>query len=387
LGRQAHIRIAEFEGALMFSRFCWYHRGSFTVMASIMMTVLTGSAGLAATSINGYYAIRVTGVADPLPKEVFKKPGIDGIYLRYYWRDLEPSQGKFHWNDLNHDLARTLAAGKKFSIGIHTGGYSPSWLYAPGTGIRSIAWSEAPHGGTTGCTNYTAPVPYDVPYASAYIAMLSALNDHLAARNALPSLTMVKVTPFNDSSEELHLPSSPYKPGSCQSDAQSAWLALGYRPSLVMAAFKKIYKQMAVIFPDTVFSFNTIQNNSFPGISKDGQKVERSNDMAEAIIGHALSKTPGRVAVEATNLSNVPSKPRLVLWAKDRGAIQGWESNEHGGRHRAGCPDSTCRVRGYRQLVQFGISTGAPYIEIWPNDAISFPKRLVKYPLPQQSLL
>jgi hypothetical protein len=367
----------------MFSRSYWRHRGTFAALASMLMTVLSGGAGLASensTSIGGYYAMRVAGSVHSLPDKVFKKPGIAGIYLRYYWRDLEPSQGKFHWKDLDHDLERTLAAGKKFSIGIHTGGYSPSWLYAPGTGIRSIAWSEASHGRGTGCTDYTAPVPYDKPYAPAYTAMLIALRDHLAARNALPSLTMVKVTPFNDFTEELHLPSSPYKPGSCESDAQSAWLALGYRPSLVLKAFKKIYKHMAAIFPTTVLSFNTIQGNSFPGISEDGQKVRRTNDMAQAIIGYALRKTPGRVTVEDTALSNVQSSPRLVLWAVGQGAIQGWQSNVHANL-RAGCPANLCTSTGYTQLVRNGIWSGAPYIEVWPRDAVSFSGVLVRNPL------
>jgi hypothetical protein len=350
-----------------------------------MMTVLAGSGGLASessskASIGGYYAMRVAGSVHSLPNRVFNKPGIAGIYLRYYWRDLEPSQGKFHWKELNHDLARTLAAGKKFSIGIHAGGYSPSWLYATGTGIRSIAWSEATHGRGVGCTDYTAPVPYDAPYAPAYTAMIAALRDHLAVRNALPSLTMVKVTPFNDFTEELHLPSSPYKPRSCESDAQSAWLALGYRPSLVLAAFKKIYQPMADIFPTAVLSFNTIQANSFPGISEDGQKVRRTNDLAEAIIGYALRKTPGRVTVEDTALSNVYSSPKLVLWAVDHGAIQGWESNEHAVL-RAGCPDNLCNSTGYTQLVRNGILSGAPYIEVWPRDAVSFSKTLLKNPI------
>jgi len=368
----------------MFSRSYRYRRGSSAVMAAMVMTVLAGSAGLASenneASIGGYYAMRVAGSAHSLSGKVFKKPGIAGIYLRYYWRDLEPAQGKFHWNDLNRDLKRTLAAGKKFSIGIHAGGYSPSWLYATGTGIRSIAWSEATHGGTTGCTDYTAPVPYDAPYAPAYIAMIAALHDHLAARNALPSLTMVKVTPFNDFTEELHLPSSPYKPRSCESDAQSAWLALGYRPSLVLATFKEIYQQMAGIFPTTVLSFNTIQGNSFPGISDDGKKVRRTNDLAEAIIGYALQQTPGRVTVEDTALSDIYSSPKLVLWAVSQGAIQGWQTNVHADL-RAGCPDRACNSTGYTRLLRNGISSGASYIELWPRDALGFSKTVAKNPI------
>ena len=184
--------------------------------------------------------------------------------------------------------------------------------------------------------------------------MIAALHDHLAARNALPSLTMVKVTPFNDFTEELHLPSSPYKPRSCESDAQSAWLALGYRPSLVLATFKEIYQQMAGIFPNTVLSFNTIQGNSFPGISDDGQKVRRTNDLAEAIIGYALQQTPGRVTVEDTALSDIYSSPKLVLWAVSQGAIQGWQTNVHADL-RAGCPDRACNSTGYTRLLRNGI--------------------------------
>ena len=373
----------------MFSRFYRYHRGSSAVMASIVMTVLTGSVGLASeksskASIGGYYAIRIPGAKDPLPDRVFSNPGVDGVYLRYYWRDLEPSPGKFRWQDLDYDLARTLAAGEKFSIGIHTGGYSPSWLYAKGTGIRSIAWSEM-HGRGTSCTDYTGPVPYDAPYADRYVELLRAVKKHLVGARAYDLLAMVKVTPFNDFTEELHLPSTPYKPGSCESDAQSAWLALGYRPSLVLTAFKNIYRPMANIFPTAVFSFNIIPFDSFPGISEDGQKVKRTNDMAKAIIGYALQKTPGRVTVEGTALSNVQSTPQLVQWAVDQGAIQGWQSNEHQLLHRAGCPDRLCDSIGYAQLVQNGISSGAPYIEVWPRDARRFSTTLVENPIDGQN--
>ena len=369
----------------MFRGFYRYHRGSFLVLAAMVLTVLAGRAGLASensgeTSIGGYYAMRVAGSVNSLPNSVFNKPAIAGVYLRYYWRELEPAQGKFHWKALDYDLERTLAAGKKFSIGIHAGGFAPSWLYATGTGIRSIAWSEATHGRGVGCSDYTAPVPYDAPYAPAYTAMIAALHEHLAARNALSSLTMVKVTPFNDFTEELHLPSSPYKPRSCESDAQSAWLALGYRPSRVLAAFKKIYEPMAHIFSTAVLSFNTIQGNSFPGISEDGKKVRRTNDLAEAIIGYALRKTPGRVTVEDTALSNVQSSPKLVLWAVDHGAIQGWESNVHA-ELRAGCPERRCDSVGFTKLLRNGISSGAPYIELWPRDATGFSRTLMKNPI------
>ena len=383
----------------MLSRFFRDCRGSITSLAAGVMIVAAGVAAMpaaanqvadslmptrnatvsgAGTRIGGYYVMRVPGVADPLPWKVFTRPGVDGVNLRYYWRDLEPSQGKFHWRDLDHDLARTLAAGKKFSIGVHSGGFSPSWLYAGGTGIRPIAYSATPRAG--GCNDFVAPVPYDPPYAVAYTAMLAKVKAHLESLGALDSLTMVKVTPFNSASEELHLPSSPYERGSCQSDAQSAWLMLGYRPSLVLAAFKTVYDGMTAIFPGVVFSFNTIQGDSFPGISEDGQKVRRNDDMAEAIIGYALAKTPGRVAVEATALSSVPSSPKLVLWAKSHGAIQGWETNDHGGRHSAGCPDRGCHVIGYTRLLQNGIASGAPYIEVWPHDAINFSSTLFANP-------
>ena len=372
----------------MFSGFCRYHRGRFAVLAAIVLTVLAGRAGLASEndnepSVGGYYAMRVAGSTNSLPDRVFNEPAIAGIYLRYYWRELERSQGKFRWKDLDYDLDRVLAAGKKFSIGIHAGAFAPSWLYATGTGIRSIAWSEATHGRGVGCSDYTAPVPYDAPYAPAYIAMITALHDHLAARNALPLLAMVKVTPFNDFTEELHLPSSPYKPRSCESDAQSAWLALGYRPSLVLAAFKEIYLPMADLFPTAVLSFNTIQGNSFPGISEDGQKVRRTNDLAEHIIGYALRKTPGRLTVEDTALSNVQSSPKLVLWAVSQGAIQGWQTNVHA-LLRAGCPNRACDSIGFAKLVRNGISSGAPYIELWPRDATGFSRTLMKNPIDGQ---
>ncbi len=331
------------------------------------------------SGIGGYYAMRVPGVADPLPDAVFTTAGVDGVCLRYDWRDLEPTQGAFDWTAFDHDVGRALTAGKKFSIGVHTGGLSPAWVYAAGSGVRSISYSASPRG-RGGCNDYVAPVPYDAGYAPAYLALLSALSGHLASLGAAP--VMVKVTPFNNATEELHLPSSPFEVGSCQSDAQSLWLALGYRPSLVLAAFQTIYDGMAAIFPGVTFSFNTIQSNSFPGIDENGNKVKRSNETAESVIGYALSRTPGLVGVEPTALSNVASPDRLARWAWHRGALVGWETNDHGGEHSAGCPDIGCDAAGYTVLVQRGIATGARFIEIWPADAIAFSDVLVANPLP-----
>src|SRR5690348_426377 len=111
---------------MIFRAFCRYQRGSFAVVAAIVLTVLAGSAGLASDnnnepSIGGYYAMRVAGSDNSLPDKIFNEPAIAGIYLRYYWRELERSPGTFHWKNLDYDLDRVLAAGKKFSIGIHAG--------------------------------------------------------------------------------------------------------------------------------------------------------------------------------------------------------------------------------------------------------------------------
>jgi Beta-galactosidase len=71
-------------------------------------------------------------------------PALAGTYLGYYWKQLEPQEGQFNWNVIDHDMQPWVANGKNVILRVATAGWTnwntaadsqhgtPPWVYAHG---------------------------------------------------------------------------------------------------------------------------------------------------------------------------------------------------------------------------------------------------------------
>ncbi len=150
----------------------------------------------------GVYALLKAGT--PIPPKFLNDPQvtarIDGFALRVHWDDLEKSEGVFDWSSyLDPQIQNAIGLGKKVSLSITAGIYTPAWVYSAGA-------HQFPVAGTT----TTVPIPWDPVFLSKWTAFIQAFGNHF---NDLPTealaITNVKITGINTDSDETALPASP----------------------------------------------------------------------------------------------------------------------------------------------------------------------------------
>ena len=168
--------------------------------------------------------------------------------------------------------------------------------------------------------------------------------------------------------------------GCAETDARSAWQALGYRPSKLVAAWTNLTVATGAAFPGKLVAMAILDRNGFPPIDESGDTGPAGVMSAEAVrdrlVSVGLKLLPGRFAVQWNGLQ--PGKISNAVRAAGRnGTIIGWQSNEHAGVAGADCPtgltmDTTCTSSSYAALLREGIANGGQFIEVWPADVTKF---------------
>jgi hypothetical protein len=136
-------------------------------------------------------------------------------------------------------------------------------------------------------------------------------------------------------------------------------------------------------FPNKLLAMDIIHWNDFPLIDQQGREVARNSpsymNVTETLIGIALQRFPGRIAVVWDGLTASLAHP-IAISAGSRGAVIGWQTNERGGINvgslcgSAAPPSEPCTDAGYQATLDHGIASGGQHIEIWPVDVERFPR-------------
>ena len=108
---------------------------------------------------------------------------VSGVLVYVDWNRLEPREGEFAWDLLDHPLALARARGKVVSIGVMVQAFSPTWLLER-CGTFSYRHTH-PSVGTV-----ESPVPWDRDYVAAIKRMVSALGDRYDGRAGLHCVAM-----------------------------------------------------------------------------------------------------------------------------------------------------------------------------------------------------
>jgi len=373
--------------------------------AAIFAAVLWQCAGRAqsAADVRGIYIYTndVSQISNATAMQLtqsFSIPGVDGVAVEIGWDAIEPSMGQYDWTLLDQWVSRAMALGLKIDLVVPAGSSTPAWLFQKspsGAGATGLQFTVSPHAGETGmCDADTIAAPWDPIFLAQWDAMLSALAAHLKAANEYGSITLLRLTGINRTSEELRLPAETAASTglACVTNALATWMQAGYRPSLLLQGWNAIVTSFNKHFPDKSFAVSIIANNAFPGINENGTLITGPiGDENEPLLQSASQMLPGRLVVQVNFL--MPGEQASVLVtnaAHNYGTLAAFQTNEYLGGKGAGCSEpvtnpTPCTAATFLQLLDTGIyplgqsnALRSQYIEVFHDNAAAFPADILQ---------
>ena len=321
--------------------------------------------------------------------------GTDGLALDIGWDAIEPTMGHYDFSLLDQWMQTAITAHKKIDLVIPAGDATPSWVFQPapvGAGVTPLDFTISPHSGQTGiCDSETMAAPWDAAFLAQFDLMLAAVAAHLKANNTYASVTLVRITGINRTTEEMRLPvETPQSTGlQCVTNAITTWQQAGYKPSLLLSAWDKITTSFNKSFPDKPFSVSIIPTNPFPAIAEDGSVIHGNvPDANQPLMALASQKFPGRFIVQFDFLMpGEAASPAVIGYSQTLGTKVAFQTNEYLGQtgQGAACSEpvtnpTPCTATTFLQLLQTGIfplgfsnPLRAQYIEVFPANVNAFP--------------
>lgn len=309
---------------------------------------------------------------------VYQSDASSGVYVRLVWSQVEPQRGRYDFSLLDAELSRAVKAKRRISISLIAGGFAPRWLAS--SGVRTAAFQIGRGGANRSCVAIEMGVPWDPAFQDAYLKLWQAVAARIRERNALDLVRIVKLTGVNRITEELRLPGTAGQTEDVcgRTDDADIWRRQGYKPQLVVDAWKRIADGIGRTFPDRLLALDILERNDFPPIGDDGKTVDAAPVKAR-IIDTGFQAFAGRFSVQWNGLTAAGPLAETVLEAGKRGAVVGWQSNAFRGLEGAGCntqrraSSEPCDEPGFDAILQRGIATGGAYIEVWTKDVLRFP--------------
>ncbi len=222
----------------------------------------------------GNYANRPTA-------KVLASDAVVGVLLSARWRDLEPVEGEYHWDALDHRVEAVAAAGKVVVLNIMTVGVNvPDWLLRkPGVATFSFEGTN-PHQPIFG-QRLTAPLYWDATYLAAQAKFIRALGAHYAGH---PAVVGVMVSFLGTVNNDWYIPHG----------AAEALLARGYTTERLVAVGTVTLERWAEAFPTQALKMPV-------GLAlSDGQNTVTT--LADRILTYAYGRYPQRFYAQVNAL-------------------------------------------------------------------------------------
>jgi hypothetical protein len=202
--------------------------------------------------INGVYDLGATD-STKFSSSVLTNTSVDGLAIRAKWSTLEVSDGVFDWSEIDSVIATAAAHGKKVSISVEAGIFSPSWVYAEGAQSFQFVWDRS--WGPPLCSIVAIPVPWDAVFLQKWAEFVGAFG---AKYDDNPYVSHVKLTGVNGKTQETTLPHSineNINSGQCTGyDDMANWQALGYTRTKIVTAFQESAADFAAAFGHKKFA-------------------------------------------------------------------------------------------------------------------------------------
>src|ERR1700674_475518 len=225
---------------------------------------------------------------DPSWLKALNNPSISGVALQIHWSDIEATQGKPDWSNLDALFAAAAASKKWVHLLIFPGFFAPTWALA-GAKTEPFAIQYGPGKGTV----LPLPMPWDPTYLANWLAFVKQVGDRYGSS---PALRLVAADGPTSVSAEFTLPNSP-------KDLKT-WGNDGYTPSKYIGAWQNIFKAYAADFPSQYIS---LSEGSGLNIN-DQSKVDAGEGLRtkQAIVDSANDLLGRRFAVQSSNVHAGP---------------------------------------------------------------------------------
>jgi hypothetical protein len=248
--------------------------------------------------------------------QLLSNPSMSGVAVQVNWSDIEASEDKPDWSQLDALFAAAAAAKKWVHLIMFPGFFSPPWALE---GVQTDLF-EIQYGPGKG-TSAKLPMPWDRVYLGRWFAFMKLLS---ARYGGLPAFRMIAAAGPTSVSVEMTLPNSPA--------AHRQWMADGYAPARYLSAWDDTFHFYAETFRNQCISL------SAPGlpILGAGPKGRAAHLRAkQEVIERAARAVGNRLAIQSSDL--------------------------HGGHAAVEAPDNTEFINSYsgRIITGFEMRSGS----------------------------
>jgi hypothetical protein len=324
--------------------------------------------------IDGIYAVIQPDV--PIGKNemgaaLLTDPNIDGVFLRNTWQNIQPRRGEFNWSYLDTQIKMIAETGKKASIGVAAGAFTPNWVYYE-AGAQSFQTVTQLKALRDFCSPITLPVPWDPTYLDLWTEFIRAFGAHFANNRVI---SLVKMDGINFQTWEVTLPRS--RGGMVQSLERTCslpddilhWQLAGYTSTKVVEAFRRIAAAYARGFPTQPLAIMT-DAGSFPPIGSSGNiEPAASNIAITDFLRIGRDMLGARFVAQNNALSARGANRDIAAFARANriGYQTEWfvTRDQHCYMSRKGNCDEFSTLQN---TVENALGAHASYIELFPKD-------------------
>ena len=339
-----------------------------------------------------------------LYEQALQDADVDGVTIIMPWANMyasaQPGPGNYDWAFLDTWTAAAIAHGKKLSIGVIAGMYSPAWLLAAPYSVpaHEFTFNSGPVSNAD-CVTRLLPTPWVPAFTHAYRQAMIDLAAHLRATGAYASVTMVKLGGLNEETEELGIGATRQADYNCPLSGTSqyltsGWASAGFTPARIAQAWRAMSQAIAGSFPKAELSVDVLASQeAFPSVGPSSE-VEAvpsgpTDATTAAIVSGTLLPGPGqrgfhgRFEVQWDALSTGSVDPE-VLSAAQMGAQVGWQMNDGLGSKGANCAMANgafgpcAGPAQFQAMLDNGIALGGRYVEVMATDVLQFPSAFVE---------
>ena len=295
---------------------------------------------------------------------------IDGVFIRMTWRALQPRPELFDWELLDEHISRASRIGKRVSLAVAAGVFTPDWVFQEGVPAFTTVIEQDQSAAR--CHSARLPVPWNDQFLKFWVDFLKALGTRYGSNN---TVMFIKAGGINYQTWELLLPAhgSPAMPagrsarGCLFPDEVALWTEVGYANRLVLSSLSYILSAYNVAFPEKAIALMTGDKHGFPHIA--GVEIGAGDlyAVAKPILGR-------RLVAQDNALSPIYVSPVVSSLAKTTitGFQFGWPVTNEPKCNIIGILAPPCpAIESFPATMQRALNVGASYVEIFPKDALN----------------
>lgn len=317
--------------------------------------------------------------------EVIFDDRVNVLFLRYKWSMLNPSKGVYDFSDLGHVIDSVSRSGKRVSLVVMAGKYTPEWVFQSGVphlSIPALTFGDS-------FSQPLIPATWNSDYLKYYGQMITALGDFLRENPHLyEAVVLVKNGALVINSEETRM--MPVDAFFLRSDTAGslerqmgvicdAWASLGYTEEKILTVARETSAQIVKTFPEKFIGLAFVSgSNRFPSIDSNGKCLPlKQNATLKTIVEQFVDQYRDRSVVNDTTLAGGGiGQPKIFAWVKKQGGQIAFQLNAR----KVGCrsPNYQCFTSEFVLAMREGMDEGAVFIEVHDGNIVHYADLLRK---------